>query len=138
MLLLVSCAAALSKIRHNSNSVILKVAYHSVFGSNLLYSTQLWGQINLANQNSIQVLQNHAIRKVCFKKSEFAKLHAICVSVVYMPKVCQLLILCAILPMCHMTWQFFNLVCQRAKKLANFSTLLAKRCANFSTIFQKN
>ena len=42
--------------------------YHSLFGSNLLYGAQLWGQTNLANQNSIQVLQNRAIRKICFKK----------------------------------------------------------------------
>ena len=44
------------------------MVYHSLFGSNLLYGAQLWGQTNLANQNSIQVLQNHAIRKICFKK----------------------------------------------------------------------
>ena len=58
----------LSKIRHNANPTILKVVYHSLFGSNLLYGAQLWGQTNLANQNSIQVLQNRAIRKICFKK----------------------------------------------------------------------
>ena len=59
----------LSKIRHNANpTIILKVVYHSLFGSNLLYGAQLWGQTNLANQNSIQVLQNRAIRKICFKK----------------------------------------------------------------------
>ena len=58
----------LSKIRHNANPTILKVVYHSLFGSNLLYRAQLWGQTNLANQNSIQVLQNRAIRKICFKK----------------------------------------------------------------------
>ena len=32
-----------SKIRHNANPTILKVVYHSLFGSNLLYDTQLWG-----------------------------------------------------------------------------------------------
>ena len=58
----------LCKIRHNANPTILKVVYHSLFGSNLLYGAQLWGQTNLANQNSIQVLQNRAIRKICFKK----------------------------------------------------------------------
>ena len=42
--------------------------YHSLFGSNLLYGAQLWGQTNPANQNSIQVLQNRAIWKICFKK----------------------------------------------------------------------
>ena len=58
----------LSKIRHNANPTILKVVYYSLFGSNLLYGAQLWGQTNLGNQNSIQVLQNRAIRKICFKK----------------------------------------------------------------------
>ena len=58
----------LSKIRHNVNPTILKVLYHSLFGSNQLYGAQLCGQANLANQNSIQVLQNRAIRKICFKE----------------------------------------------------------------------
>ena len=44
------------------------MVYHSLFGSNLLYDAQLWGQTNFANQNSIQVLQNRAIRKIGFKK----------------------------------------------------------------------
>ena len=44
------------------------MVYHSLLGSNPLYNTQLWWQTNLANQNSIQVLQNYAIRKICFKK----------------------------------------------------------------------
>ena len=65
-----NCAIGiLSKIRHNANPTILKVVYHSLFGSNLLYRTQLWGQTNLANQNSIQVLQNCAIKKMCFIKT---------------------------------------------------------------------
>ena len=44
------------------------MVYHSLFGSNLLYGEQLWKQTNLANQNSIQILQNRAIRKICFEK----------------------------------------------------------------------
>ena len=44
------------------------MVYYSLLGSNLLYGAQLWQQTNLTNQNSIQVLQNHAIRKICFKK----------------------------------------------------------------------
>ena len=44
------------------------MVYHSLFESNLLYGAHLWGQTNLANQNSIQVLQNRTIRKICFKK----------------------------------------------------------------------
>ena len=42
--------------------------YHSLFGSNLLYGAQIWRQTNLENQNSIQVSQNRAIRRICFKK----------------------------------------------------------------------
>ena len=60
--------AILSKIRHNANPTILKAVCHFLFGSNILYSAQLWGQTNLANQNSFQVLQNRAIGKMCFKK----------------------------------------------------------------------
>ena len=48
------------------------MAYHSLFGPNLLYGAQLWGQINLANQNSIQVLQNREIRETFFKKPNVA------------------------------------------------------------------
>ena len=44
------------------------MVYHSLFGSNLLYGALLWKQTNLANQNSIQILQNRAIRKICFEK----------------------------------------------------------------------
>ena len=39
------------------------MVYHSLFGSNLLCGAKSWGQTNLANQNSIQVLQNRAILK---------------------------------------------------------------------------
>ena len=60
----IACAVGiLSKIRHNANPTILKVVYHSLFGSNLLCGAKSWGQTNLANQNSIQVLQNRAILK---------------------------------------------------------------------------
>ena len=47
----------LSKIRYNANPTILKVVYHSLLGSNLLYGAQFWGKTNLANPSSIQVLQ---------------------------------------------------------------------------------
>ena len=53
--------------RQNQLSMTKAICRQSL-RSNLLYSTQLSGQTNLANQNSIQVLQNHAIRKICFKK----------------------------------------------------------------------
>ena len=32
--------------RHSSNLDILKITYHSLFGSHLLYGCQLWGQKN--------------------------------------------------------------------------------------------
>ena len=58
----------LSKIRHNANPVILKMVYNSSFGSIVLYGAHLCGKTKLANQNSIQVLQNCAINKVWVKK----------------------------------------------------------------------
>ena len=33
----------LSKIMHKANPIILKVIYHSLLGSNVLYGAQLWG-----------------------------------------------------------------------------------------------
>ena len=47
---------------------ILKIVYHSLFGSHLQYGAQLWGQGNCVNQNNIQNLQNRALRKITFKK----------------------------------------------------------------------
>ena len=49
------------------------MVYHSLFGSNLLYSAQLWRQTDLATQNSIQVLQDCVSRKICFKKPNINK-----------------------------------------------------------------
>ena len=57
----------LSKLRYNTSLPILKIIYHSLFGSHLQYGTQLWGQENCGNQN-IQNLQNRALRKITFKK----------------------------------------------------------------------
>ena len=59
--------AILIKLRYNTSSPILKIVYHSLFGSHLQYGTQLWGQENCGNQN-IQNLQNRALRKITFKK----------------------------------------------------------------------
>ena len=58
----------LSKLRYNTNLPILKIVYHSLFGSHLQYGAQLWGQGNCVNQNNIQNLQNRALRKITFKK----------------------------------------------------------------------
>ena len=48
----------LSKLRYNTSLPILKIIYHSLFGSHLQYGAQLWGQENCVNQNNMQNLQN--------------------------------------------------------------------------------
>ena len=58
----------LSKLRYNISLSILKIVYHSLFGSYLQYDFKLWGQGNRVNQNNIQKLQNRALRKNTFKK----------------------------------------------------------------------
>ena len=55
----------LSKLRYNTSLLILRTAYHSLFGSHVQYGTQLWGQGYCVNQNNIQ---NRALRKITFKK----------------------------------------------------------------------
>ena len=59
----------LSNLRYNTSLPILKIVYHSLFGSHLQYGAQLWGQRNCLNQNDIQNLQNRALRKITFKNS---------------------------------------------------------------------
>ena len=44
----------LSKLRYNTNLPILKIVYHSLFGSHLQYGAHLWGQGNCVNQNNIK------------------------------------------------------------------------------------
>ena len=58
----------LSKLRHSISLPILKIVYHSLFGSHLGYGAQLWGQGNCVNQNNIQNLQKRALRKITLKK----------------------------------------------------------------------
>ena len=53
----------LSKLRHNSDLDILKMTYHSLFGSHLLYACQLWRQKNQTSLNQIQILQNRPLKK---------------------------------------------------------------------------
>ena len=48
----------LSKLRHYANLNILKIVYHSLVGSHLHYSAQLWGLTNTGNIDKIRVLQN--------------------------------------------------------------------------------
>ena len=43
----------LSKLRYNTSVRILKIVYHSLFGSHLQYGAQLWGQGNCVNRNNI-------------------------------------------------------------------------------------
>ena len=42
----------LSKLRYNANLSVLKIIYHSLFGSHLLYGPQIWGQKNLKTQTT--------------------------------------------------------------------------------------
>ena len=44
----------LSKLSYNTSLPILKIVYHSLFGSHLQYGAQLWGQGNRVNQNNIK------------------------------------------------------------------------------------
>ena len=60
----------LSKLRNRASLKILKMTYHSLFCSHLLYGSQLWGQSNITSQNKIQKLQNRALRKILFKKKQ--------------------------------------------------------------------
>ena len=46
----------------------MKIIYHSLFGSYLLYGSQIWGQKNLETQTTFQTLQNRALKKITFKK----------------------------------------------------------------------
>ena len=52
----------LSKLRYSTSLPILKIVYHSLFGSHLQYGAQLWGQGNCVNQNNVQNFQNRALR----------------------------------------------------------------------------
>lgn len=42
--------------------------YHSLFGSQFQYEAHLWEQANTKNQKQVQLLQNKAVKKICFKK----------------------------------------------------------------------
>ena len=60
----------LSKFRSRASLKILKMTYHFLFCSCLLYGSQLWGQLNITSQNKIQELQNRALRKILFLKKD--------------------------------------------------------------------
>ena len=58
----------LSKLRYNANLSVLKIIYHSPFGSHPLYGSQIWGQKNLKTQTTFQTWQDRALKKTTFKK----------------------------------------------------------------------
>ena len=60
----------LRTLRNNTSLKTLKMTYHSLFSSHLLYGSQLWGHTNLTNQKEILNLQNRALRKILFKKQQ--------------------------------------------------------------------
>ena len=57
----------LSKLRYQPNIHILKMVYHSLFGTHLLYACQLWGQKNKETQNQFRTFQDRALKKIAFK-----------------------------------------------------------------------
>ena len=56
----------ISKLRHSTPLPFLKTVYHALFGSHLNYGCQLWGLSSETHTNSIQKLQNRALRKLTF------------------------------------------------------------------------
>ena len=54
----------LSKLRYNANLSVLKIIYHSLFGSRLLYGSQLWEQKTLKTETTFQTLQTVPLRKL--------------------------------------------------------------------------
>ena len=60
-----NCAIGiLSKLRYNAN------LYHSLFGSDLLYGFQIWGQKTLKTKTTFQTLQICSLMKITFKNAE--------------------------------------------------------------------
>ena len=59
-------AGMLCKIRHYVNFDTLKMIYHGIFSSVLMYGSLIWGQHNRI-VNRLQTIQNKAIRYMTFK-----------------------------------------------------------------------
>ena len=57
---------ALSRIRHYTPPDILQTLYHSLFGSHLRYTCQLWGLHKSVNSNRAFLLQKRAPRLISF------------------------------------------------------------------------
>ena len=60
----------LSKLRYNTNPSVLKIIYHSLFGSRVLYGSHLWGQKTQKTWTTFQILQNCALKKITSKNAE--------------------------------------------------------------------
>ena len=58
----------ISKLRSHANVNPLRMTYYSLVQSHLQYVIQLWGQKNQEIKQIMQKLQNHALRKINFKK----------------------------------------------------------------------
>ena len=113
----------LSKLQINVNFHILKTAYHSLFESHLQYGTQLWGQKNNETITTFQKFQNHALRKITFKK------HHNRISCVH--KECKILKFPNILSLQNC---LFMCQIQHSPKLsASFPTLYARDNQNYNT-----
>ena len=61
--------AILSKLRHNTSLTVLKIVYHSLFGSHLQYGAQLWGQGNCVNQKTYKTFRTEHSGKLLLKNS---------------------------------------------------------------------
>jgi len=59
----------LSKLRYNLPLNTLKMVYHSIFNSHILYGIQIWSQNSQTIRTKIQNFQNRAIRKITFSNS---------------------------------------------------------------------
>ena len=53
----------LSKLRYQANIHVLKTVYDSLFGTHLLYPSQLWGKNKKETQNKFRTLQNKALKQ---------------------------------------------------------------------------
>ena len=59
----------LSKLRYNLPLATLKMVYHSIFSSHILYGIQVWSQNSQTIKTKIQSLQDRAIRKITFSST---------------------------------------------------------------------
>ena len=60
----------LKKIRHYVKFDTLRMIYHGICSSILLYGSQIWGQSNNYTINKLQILQNKALRVINFKHAQ--------------------------------------------------------------------